>query len=406
MRIILTHKFFYRRGGAELFFLETGNILERHGHDVAYFSSRHPENLLNRYSSYFAEAPGYLSGNIFKRAISIGKLVYSFDAKRRFARLLKDFQPDLVHAFHINVQLSPSILVACAEAGVPVVMSCNDYKHICPNYKLYHHGRICEDCRGGQFFHAILNRCCKYSLVFSSASCIEAYAHKWMGINSRYVHTYLFASNFMARETEKFWGKGSFRWRMLSNPPIGFVPLIAGKSDDYILYFGRLAEEKGVDLLIRSMQYIPRVRLKIFGEGPEEESLRALVPTLGLSNIEFLEPKWGEYFQTVLARCRFVVVPSKWYENLPYTILHAFSSGKAVIGSNRGGIPELVKDGVFGLLYPEEDIRALSDKINELWEDPGRASFMGSAASKYVNEQFGEQRFYQTLMKIYHEVLS
>ncbi|HDL64842.1 MAG TPA: glycosyltransferase family 1 protein [Proteobacteria bacterium] len=226
-----------------------------------------------------------------------------------------------------------------------------------------------------------------------------------MRINSRYVHTYLFASNFMARETEKFWGKGSFRWRMLPNPPIDLTPSISDQSNDYILYFGRLAEEKGVDLLIRSMQYIPLVRLKIFGTGPEVDSLKELVESLELTNIEFLKPKWGEYLQSVLDRCRFVVVPSKWYENLPYTILHAFSSGKAVIGSDRGGIPELVKDGVFGLLCPVEDARVLADRIKELWDDPGRAVSMGKAARKYVNEQFNEQRFYQTLMEIYRDVL-
>lgn len=406
MKVLMVHKFFYRRGGAELFFLETGSILERHGHEVAYFSSRHPANLPSSYSTYFAQAPEYLQGNIFKRALSIGKLVYSLETKRRFARMLSDFQPDLVHVFHINVHLSPSILVACAEAGVPVVMSCNDYKHICPNYKLYHHGRICEDCRGGRFFHAVLNRCCKDSLAFSFASCLEAYLHRWMRVYSRYVHTYTFATDFMARETEKFWGRGSFRWRKLPNPLIGSGPAVSGKSDDYILYFGRLAEEKGVDLLIRSMQYIPMVRLKIFGDGPEVDSLKELVKSLGLSNIEFLKPKWGEYLQTVLDRCRFVVVPSKWYENLPYTILHAFSSGKAVIGSARGGISEVVKDGAFGLLYPSEDTRILAEKIKELWDNPDRAEAMGEAARKFVNDQFNEKRFYHTLMEIYGEVLS
>lgn len=406
MKVVMAHKFFYHRGGAEIFFLEAGSILERHGHRVAYFSSHHPDNLPSRYSTYFAEAPDYLHGNIFKRVLSIGKLVYSIETKRRFARLLNNFRPDLVHAFHINIHLSPSILVACAEAGIPVIMSCNDYKLICPNYKLYHHGRICEDCRGKQFYHAVLNRCCKGSRIFSFASCLEAYIHKWLGLYPDKVHTYLFASDFMARETEKFWGKGSFRWRLLRNPLIGASHSVSGECDDYILYFGRLVEEKGVDVLIKAMQYVPRVRLKIFGDGPAAAGLRVLARNLELSNIEFLEPKWGEYLHAVLDRCRFVVVPSKWYENLPYTILHAFSAGKAVIGSARGGIPELVKDGVFGLLYPAEDARVLAGKIEELWNNPGRAASMGESARKYVNKQFNEQRFYQTLMKIYHEVLS
>ncbi len=405
MKVLMAHKFFYRRGGAEVFFLETGSILERHGHEVAYFSTRRPENLPTRYSDYFVKAPDYLHGNILKRALKIGELVYSRPAKRRFKRLLDDFRPDLVHAFHINVHLTPSILVAAAEAGVPVVMSCNDYKHICPNYKLYHHGRICEDCRGGRFYRAFLNRCCQESAAFSLASSLEAYVHQRLKISSNYVHTYLFASDFMAAETEKFWGKGTFRWKKLFNPLDVPSPAPSEESDDYILYFGRLVEEKGVDLLIEAMQYLPAISLKILGEGPEEASLRASVRRRGLRNVEFLEPRWGEYLHGVLSRCRFVVLPSSWHENLPYTILHAFSSGKAVIGTNRGGIPELVKNGVFGFLFPAADKRALASRIEELWNDPRRADSMGEAARRYVNEQFSEEKFYHDLMSVYREVL-
>ncbi len=405
MKVLMAHKFFYRRGGAEIFFLEAGSILERRGHEVAYFSTRHPENLPSRYSDYFVEAPDYLHGNILKRALKVGELIYSRPAKRRFRRLLDDFRPDLVHAFHINVHLTPSILVAAAEAGVPVVISCNDYKHICPNYKLYHHGRICEDCRGGRFYHAVLNRCCQDSAAFSLASCLEAYVHQRLKISSNYVHTYLFASDFMAAETEKFWGEGTFRWKKLSNPLDGPGPAPSGKSDNYIFYFGRLVEEKGVDILIEAMQYLPAISLKILGEGPEEASLRASVRRRGLRNVEFLGPRWGEYLRRVLSRCRFVVLPSSWHENLPYTILHAFSSGKAVIGADRGGVPELLRDGEFGLLTPAGDGRALASRIEELWNDPSRAAAMGEAARRYVGEQFSEEKFYHDLMAIYREVL-
>ena len=285
-------------------------------------------------------------------------------------------------------------------------MSCNDYKHICPNYKLYHHGRICEDCRGGRFYHAILNRCCKDSSVFSIASSLEAYIHKWLGLYSRKVHTYLFASEFMARETEKFWAPGSFRWKMLPNPLVGYESATSVRGDEYILYFGRLVEEKGVEVLVRAMQYIPAVSLKILGEGPQAESLKGLVKRLGLRNIEFVRPGWGEYLDRVLRMSRFTVLPAKWNENIPYAILHAFSFGKAVVASDRGGIPELVKDGVTGLLYPPDDTRALAGKIKELWDDPDRADSMGEAGRNYVNEQFNEQRFYNILMEIYREVLS
>ena len=119
MRILLAHKFFHLTGGAEVFFFETGRVLEDNGHDVAYFSTDDKHNKTSRYSSYFMKAPNYKSGSFLKRVSSIGRMIYSTDAKKRFMQLLEDFKPDIVHVFAINVHLTPSILDACHKIGVP-----------------------------------------------------------------------------------------------------------------------------------------------------------------------------------------------------------------------------------------------------------------------------------------------
>lgn len=142
MKILLVHKFFHVTGGAEVFFFETGRVLAAQGHDVAYFSTTSDENQPSQFSGYFVEPPNYTQGSLLKRSLGIGRMVYSQEAKRNFRLLLEDFQPDLVHVFAIQTHISPSILDVCTEMNVPVVMSCNDYKHICPNYKLFHHGRL------------------------------------------------------------------------------------------------------------------------------------------------------------------------------------------------------------------------------------------------------------------------
>ena len=405
MKIVLVHKFFYLRGGAEIFFRKTGEILEHRGHQVGYFSSRHPRNPPCPQDRYFSKPPDYLADSLFKRAASLRPLIYSPEAGRRFGLLLDDFQPDLVHAFHLNVHLSPSLLVAAARRGIPVVMSCNDYKHICPNYKLYHHGRICEDCREGRFYRALLNRCCKDSIVFSAAGALEAYVHRFMNIHSRYVDTFTFATDFMARKTEEFWGRGAFRWKKLRNPPAGPAAGEPVQPGDYILYSGRLAEEKGVDILIRAMSGLDDIQLKIFGDGPQGSELRELARRLNLSNVEFLPAVWGKRFTDVLRRCRFLVLPSRWYENLPYAVLRAFSYGKAVIATNRGGIPEVIEDGNTGLLFPASDIRQLGETIKKLWADPDRSVRMGQMGRNYVRNKFNEEEFYSRLITIYREVL-
>lgn len=405
MKILLAHKYFQLNGGADVFFFETERILKKNGHDVVHFSTISTSNRNSPYAAYFVKPPEYDGGSILSRLSGIGRVIYSLDAKAKFSQLLADTKPDLVHVFAIHVHMSPSILVAAYEAGVPVVMSCNDYKHICPNYKLYHHGRICTDCRNGAFYSAVINRCCKDSMLYSVASSLEAYVHGFLGIYKKYVHTYLFASDFMAHETERFWGRGNFRWAKLRNPFDSAKFRLSEDYDEYALYFGRLVEEKGVDVLLHAAARVPDVRIKIVGDGPDHLALETLVGQLGLTNIEFLGPLWGLALDSVLKKARFVIVPSVWYENFPYVINQSFAYGKAVIGSNRGGIPELVSHGVRGLVYDALNVAALAAAMQELWLDPERTVTMGRNAKAYVDREFSDESFYRQLVKIYQEVI-
>lgn len=405
MKILLVHKFFHITGGAEVFFFETGRVLEEQGHEVAYFSTYSPQNRPSAFSHYFVNAPNFKQGSLFKRISAIGNIIYSRPTKKSFARLLDDFKPDIVHVFAMFTHLSPSLLVACREHNVPVVMTCNDYKHICPNYKLYHHGKLCEDCKGGRFYHSILNRCCQDSMAFSVASCLESSAHYYMNILKKNVHTFLFAGEFMATKTEEFWGKNSFRWAKLLNPFDSTKYVMSPEYSDYLLFFGRFVEEKGVDILLKAMKLAPNARLLLVGDGPQLEILMKLTNDLELKNIEFTGPKWGEELDSILKKARFTVVPSIWHENFPYVIVQSFAMGKAVIGTNRGGIPELVKDGEYGFTYPADDSSALADKINVLWNNPQLAVNMGLKAKSYADTIFNDQSFYETLMNIYRGLL-
>jgi len=405
MKILLAHKFFKVTGGAEVFFFETDRVLRENGHEVIHFSTAAPDNIPSPYAEYFVEAPEYKAGNILRRAAGIGRVIYSSAVKAKFAKLLADTRPDLVHVFAMHVHLTPSILVAASEAGVPVVMSCNDYKHICPNYKLYHHGRACTDCAGGKFRKAVTNRCCQDSLAFSVASSLEAYVHDAIGIYRKHVHTYLFASEFMAKATEQFWGRDSFRWRALRNPFDSRKFPLMERSDGYALFFGRLVEEKGVDVLIRAAALVPHVPVKIVGDGPQEEALKALAVRLGARNVEFVGAIWGDRLNALLAASNFVVVPSVWHENFPYVINQSFAYGKAVIGSDRGGIPELITHGERGLIYPAHEPRALADAMSNLWRNQARATALGRNAKSFSDAEFNDERFYHQLMSVYSGVL-
>lgn len=407
MRVLLVHNNFVVNGGAEVFYHEVGRVLVEQGHEVAYFSAA-DDGADTPWRGYFPSVASYNKGGLLSKVFSFPKMVYNHVAKDAMARLLADFKPDIVHAFAIYVQLTPAILDAVREAGVPVVMSCNDYKHICPNYKLYHHGEVCEECRGGRFYRAMVNRCCHNSLAYSVASSLEAYAHGWVDIYRKNVHTFLFASEFMAQKTEDFWGKEHFRWRMLRNPfDAGkYPPPNPDEAGDYALYFGRIIDEKGVNVLLDAAALACDVPLMVVGDGPDLEGLRQKALERGLSHVQFLGAMWGNELERVLKACRYVVVPSLWHENFPYVILQSFAMGKPVIGSNRGGITELVADGEHGLVYDATNPAALADAMTKLWSDKLSTARMSQTVRLYAVNEFNDQRFYATLLQIYDGILT
>ena len=402
MRVLLLHNNYTVQGGAEVFFHEIGRLLEKNGHQVAKFSCAE-DDIDAPYSPHFPQVPHYADGGVLAKAARVPSVIYNREARDGLAKVIADFKPDIVHGFAIYGRLTPAILDAAKEAGVPAVLSCNDYKHICPNYKLFHHGKVCEDCKGGKFYSAVQNRCCHDSLAVSAVSALEAYTHDKMDIWRKNIDRFLFASQFMARKTHEFWGEGRVTTDILQNPfdaEEHHVPLNAGKS---MLYFGRLIEEKGVDVLLAAARLCPGVPVVIVGDGPDRAKVE--LEAAELENVKFVGPAWGEDLKQYLYNARAVVVPSLWHENFPYVILQAFAAGKPVVGSQRGGIPELIQAGPHGWLFEPTRVAQLAETMHRaarLSDD--EVLSMGSHAQKYVSDTFNDDAIYADLSRIYSEV--
>lgn len=405
-RVLLVHNWQSVKGGAEVFVRNVARLLSEAGAHVATFSALFPaEESDARYADRFPVVPDYRDGGFAAKALRVPSTIYSLDARNRFRKVLEEFRPDIVHAFAVYGRLTPSVLDAAREAGVPVVMSCNDYKHICPNYKLYHHGRVCEDCKGGRFYKAFLNRCAHDSAAISAVASLEAYVHDALNLWRKNVSRFLFASRFMAQKTEEFWGKGTVAIDYFPNPFDANAHHVPENVGDYILYFGRLIEEKGVDRLIDAAERAPDVPVVIVGDGPDRAMLADRAARL--SNVRMVGPAWGEDLLAWLHGARAVVVPSLWHENFPYVILQAFAAHKPVIGTRRGGIPELVDAGPHGWLYEPDDVNRLAEQMREVAAmADARLLEMGRAARRYVAETFSDAATLSRLGRIYTEVLT
>jgi glycosyltransferase involved in cell wall biosynthesis len=339
------------------------------------------------------------------------KLFYNREAVKKLRRLLQDFQPDVAHLHNIYHHLSPSIIDELKKQGIPMVMTLHDYKLICPNYNLFAHGEIWEKSKKSRYYRCFLDRCIKDSYAKSLVCTLEAYFHNFLGVYKK-IDAFISPGRFLIDKFQEF----GFNKRIYHLPnPILEQDISLTKEEEcerYILYFGRLSQEKGVEDLIKAYSlFIKRtgkkdVKLKITGDGPQRKKLEKLAKEKGLQDkIVFTGFKEKKDLEEVIKNATVIVFPSGWYENYPYSVLEAQQAGKIVICSNIGGMGEMVKDGYNGFLYSAGNISELSALIENVVKQDRFLSDMGENAKQTVANRNDREAFYKELISIYDKIL-
>jgi glycosyltransferase involved in cell wall biosynthesis len=175
-------------------------------------------------------------------------------------------------------------------------------------------------------------------------------------------------------------------------------------NEGYALFAGRISREKGVGTLLDSAALIKDIRFVVAGEGPLLDEFRKEAGERGLANIEFVGYATGERLEGLLKGAGCVVVPSISYENLPLSILEAFSRGKPVVASDAGGSPELVENGTTGYVFRRGDPDSLSEALQKTMSDEGHRAEMGSRARALVVGRYSPDHHYRRLMDIYEDL--
>ena len=397
--VLAVNKFHYRFSGVETYHLGLIALLAERGHPVAAFAMRHPQNEPSPWAPYFVSAVDYADARPWARLRAAARALYSFEARRRLGALLRAFRPDVAHLQHIYRQLSPAVLDALAAYGVPTVQTIHDYWMVCPSRQLYLYSRqeMCERCRGGRFYHAARYRCVNYGLGASLLGMLEAYLSRWTRIYPRRVRFFMTPSEFLRQRLIE---GGLPESRVLRLPyfidAAQYAPAFEG---DGVLYLGRLEVEKGPQILIEAARRLPGIPFYVAGSGRLEAVLRARAADLG--NVRWLGHLDRAAAQAALRAARLVALPSTCHDVAPLALLEAFASGKPVVASAVGGLPELVREGETGRLVPPNDAEALAAAIADLHAAPARAAELGRAARRYVERHHDPERHYQALLAIY-----
>ena len=399
-KLLSLNSYHYKRGGADAVYFEHDALFRSKGWDTGFFSMHHPNNESTPWDKYFADEIEFGSEySAIDKIKMAGKIIYSREAASKIDQLIRDWKPDIAHAHCIYHHLSPSVLSVLKSYDIPTVMTAHDLKLACPAYKMLNKGGICEKCKNGNLIHVALNRCLHDSLAVSSLVMLESSVHKSLGLYKRNLDRVVVPSHFFANKLQE-WG-----W---DKEQLVYIPnyVDAGVFDpvydpgEYLLYFGRLAPEKGLKTLLAANAKAGS-QLKIVGTGPDEQSIRRYAEEVG-GDVEFLGFCDKQTLWPIVKNSRAVVLPSEWYENAPMSVLEANALGKIVIGADIGGIPELIESEVTGFLFESGNQYQLTEVLLKVGAMSNSSlSEMGRAARIHVATKFTIEQYSQAMESLY-----
>ena len=400
MRVLMANKFHYMVGGSETCYFSMKRLLETRGHTVIDFSMADERNVPSPSSDYFVGNVNYNGKNSLGRQLLLARnFVYSPEAKKKFERLVHDTKPDLVHLHIFHHQLSPSILDVIKKYRIPAVYTAHDLQLLCPNYKMARHGTLCEACLNGQVFSCVRNRCVMDSFAKSALAALENKLHR-----SREIYGVLRCLILPSEFYRQLFLKAGYAPERLVHIPnfLNLPPLEEAAretKEPYILFVGRLCEEKGLRTLLRAAEGAD-VSLHLAGTGRMEEEIKAALRKPGFSRVKLLGFLESEALTAEMRGASALVLPSEWYENGPYAAIEALRWGRPLIGSRVGGLPELIQEN--GMLVSPGDAEGFRAAMRAVLALPDAEwKRMSGISLRLYRENHTAERFAEKLGQVY-----
>ena len=354
MKILLIHKFHYMLGGTETFHYNLAEALTAAGHKVIFFSMYDERNIPCAQDKYFVSNVDYNDPNLSTlKKIKMGiKLIYSFEAKHNIEKLIQDEKPDIAHIGLLHRQITFSVVDVLKKYNIPIVMHLHELTAVCPCYTMLRQdGSICSDCATKGYWNCVKNKCMKGSLAKSVLAYTEAQFLKYGHYYDK-IDLYIAECDFYKNLVEKARFTHSPIIKMNNFLPINQEYKAYYEHDNYILYFGRYAREKGVLTILNAYaQMNCSEKLVLVGKGSEEKKIKLFVKEHNLEDrVQVNGAIFGEKMDRIIEHAKIVLVPSEWYENGAFVALQALAKGKIVVASDIAGLSEIIQDGKTGYL--------------------------------------------------------
>jgi glycosyltransferase involved in cell wall biosynthesis len=382
MKVLLVHDYPDDTGGAERIVFATKKILEEEGHSVLLYAPRRHD--------FFIHA--------------VFSISHYFGVQRDIQR----FKPDIMHVHGIYRNVSPSVLLAAERMKVPIVMTLHDFHIVCPKSSLV--DKNLANCKSGFGYRCFYSDCYPrkpLNRAYQGLKAMKLSLHRF--IIRKTVRHYISPSACLMDWAGKNFGVNDVSLLpnfILSDQQFSSKP----PKSKTLLFVGKLTEQKGVDVLIKAVDKvrhaIPDIRLKVVGDGPEEQKLKELAADLHVTELVAFMGKLSNFqVRKVYDDAFCVVIPSKYVENCSIVGIEAMSKGKVIIASRIGGLPDLVEDNETGFLAEPNDPDDLAKKIMYVMQNDTMLSEMGALARAKYERCFSKPAYYQALLSVYDRIV-
>lgn len=387
MKILVIHNIYQIPGGEETTFYNEVENLRSHGHEVITYTRSNNE--LDALAQH-------------QRLTMPLQMTWSQRTYRDLRDLIHRHQPQIAHIHNTHFIVSPSAVHACADAGIPVVMTLHNFRLICPAGTLFRDGNVCEDCIGKTVpYPGIIHGCFRASRTHTAAIAGNITFHHLRGTWNRVAH-FITPTAFVRNKmivgglpAERITAKPHF----LQSPPTPDDT----KRERFMLYVGRFTAEKGTGVLLDAWAHLPDIPLKVVGEGPLMTAAQSLLDNRPPHHVELLGRQPNDTVLDLMRRAHALVVPSEFYETFGIVIAEAFAVGTPVIASGHGAPAELITEGETGWTFRPGNPDELAAIVRQVWATdltPHRRATRATFERRYTADHN-----YELLMAIYHQAL-
>lgn len=392
MKVLLVHNFYGSEApsGENVVFEAEKALLEQHGHTVQLFT-RHSDEIRSQGLRGAIKGAAAVPWNPFAAAA--------------LHKIVDDFQPDVVHAHNTFPLISPAVFHAIGRRAARV-LTLHNYRLLCPAAIPMRDGKVCTDCiQQRSTLPALQHGCYRGSRLATLPLATNVALHRRIGTWQHQVDAFIALSEFQ----KQLMTQGGLPSAKLHVKPNFYAgdPLVVPFQQrlDYVVFVGRLGQEKGVHTLIEAWrgwgEHAPELRL--VGDGPLLEQLQKQAQGL---RVRFMGQVPANEAQAQIANARLLVLPSEWFEGFPMVVREAFAFGTPVAVSRLGPLPSIVDHGVNGVVFEPANAASLLSVVQSALADPASLTAMAVGARKAFDVLYNEQANYHMLMDIYQQAIA